>query len=368
MLHWLLTGELPNGRTVEEIREAHTSKSPPEARVRAAWAGARPDRDLVAICCRALAPNKSVRYISASELGADLRSWLDLRPIAWTRPGPVRIAACFARRRPGVTVLLVALTAALVGALVASERARMHATASHAMELEARAAKERLVADGAWRKWAAENLAARLDAFKKARASGLAGEVLLSLWVLETVHGPTLLNNLDSVEQIQDARIDTVRDLLARSEESSGSSSHSTLELRALLGFLLVKHGQFGEGERLIEECREGWCDRLAADDPWLADLDAIRLAAVGGRLVDDLAGHPPQGGARASILTLERSLREHNRRLESRPDGAQIRQLILERLRAIYAPGCLANDEWSRWVDQSIAYVGLASPDAAGW
>jgi len=359
VLAWLLTGELPNGQTVAEIREAHASGSPP--RIRSVRGG--PDRDLAAICRRALARNKAERYTSASELAADLRAWLDMRPIAWTRPSPARVAMLFARRRPGITVLGAGLICALVGALLASEQARVHASISHAKELEARVATERLNAEGQWRQWAQENLAERLSALRKARKSGLAGEVLVALWVLESVHGPTLLNSLEAVDLTRKERIETVRTLLASSEETEGPASHGSMELRSLLAFLLTKEGAYTEAEDLATACMEGWGGRLSPDDPWLADLDAIRLSAKSGRLMESLGGVPPEGAAREEFLAVERSLRAHNDRLKPRPDGAQLRLVILERLHAMYGPACFASEEWSEWASKSVKSLGLSLP-----
>lgn len=75
-------------------------------------------RDLETVILRAMAKDPADRYRSAELMAADLRRFLDGRPIRATRPGPVRpfLRACWRRRR---TVSLVALLLFVVLAGVA---------------------------------------------------------------------------------------------------------------------------------------------------------------------------------------------------------------------------------------------------------
>lgn len=121
LLWWLLTRELPNGSTEEEVRRRHTgmSESPAGAEAAAAPAASgsvdatpRPanmDPDLFAICRRALAGNIHQRHSSADSLAADLESWLNHRPVEWTRPSWSRRVRLAVRRQPLLAALFVVL-------------------------------------------------------------------------------------------------------------------------------------------------------------------------------------------------------------------------------------------------------------------
>jgi len=251
----------------------------------------------------------------------------------------------------------------MVGALWASERARVLGAQSNANAMEARANAERLDAENRWRTQAAIDLANLMHGFDAARESGLAGEVLVSLWMLETTHGPMVLNDASSLNLIRRERIATVRKLADQSVAESGEDSYGSLQLRSLLAFLLTKEGEYAEAEELVVCCTESWRDRLEVQDPWLSDLDAMRAVAATGRKIEVLSSRPPVDLERAECVGLERLLRKHNERLAFRPDGAQLRLLILESLRTVYGPECFAHEQWSDWTEQSIASLGLGLP-----
>lgn len=112
LLWWLVTGELPNGSTEDEVRRRHAGlggNAPGSMPSAAAPRHTRLDRDLLAICRRAMAPSVHERYASADSLAADLEAWLEHRPIPWTRPPWTRVAMLAVRRQP--------ILAALIGAL-----------------------------------------------------------------------------------------------------------------------------------------------------------------------------------------------------------------------------------------------------------
>ncbi|MBL8758055.1 MAG: serine/threonine protein kinase [Phycisphaerae bacterium] len=114
LLWWLITDDLPNGSTEDEVRRRHAglagnapSTPPPPAPAAPRRAGL--DRDLLAICRRAMAPSVHERYASADSLAADLEAWLDHRPILWTRPPWSRVALLAVRRQPILAALIAAL-------------------------------------------------------------------------------------------------------------------------------------------------------------------------------------------------------------------------------------------------------------------
>ena len=116
LLHFLVTGDLPNGLNGEEIRELFGRGDGAAVRLRGRGIDGL-DRDLNAIRLRALATAPEDRHGSASALADDLESWIRLRPIEWAHPSVARRATLFVRRRPVVAVLsLVAMAALIIGA------------------------------------------------------------------------------------------------------------------------------------------------------------------------------------------------------------------------------------------------------------
>jgi hypothetical protein len=103
--------------------------------------------DLQTICVKCLAKEPARRYATAEALADDLRRFCDGRPIVARPVGPLERAAKWARRRPAVAALLVALTlvSAAAGGLVTWKwrEADRRATA----EQQARRQAETLLAD-----------------------------------------------------------------------------------------------------------------------------------------------------------------------------------------------------------------------------
>jgi hypothetical protein len=359
ILWWLLTDRLPNGDDAASIRRAHETGERDDAALRATPGM---DRDLLAICRRALAPDRASRYDAAGRLASDLGSWLRREPIAWTSPGAMRVATLFARRHPGIAALTVTLLASLVGGIIALEAARRFADRAHANELEARVQAERLEAEKRWKARSSEDLARLMRGFTHTSESGLAGEVLISLWMLEWIHGPRLLADPDDLPILWAERMGVIEELLAQRRAEGGRDSLEALQLEALLGFWLARAGDHARAEPLLERNLAVWRSRLDPGDPWLSDLEAIRLCAAVSRL--DAAGRASAFGERerAECFELQRRLRDHEKRLRAREDGAQLRLMILERLALAFGRHMLANDPWRAWAEDQRSRVGLSA------
>jgi hypothetical protein len=111
------------------------------------WNRAVP-RDLETIVAKALAKEPARRYATAGAMAADLRAFLEHRPIAARRPGPVERAAKWVRRHQVVSAaalcVMAASLVAMAFALVAHQRridalaARLAAHRADQARLEAR--------------------------------------------------------------------------------------------------------------------------------------------------------------------------------------------------------------------------------------
>lgn len=144
VLYELLTGRPPCcGQTdLETLRMTAEGVLSPPRRVRAGIS-----RDLEAVCLKCLEFEPSRRYSTAGELAADLRRYLSGESVLVRPPGPVGRAARWARRKPivaGLTLaLLFALSAGFAAVLLEWRLAEAHRAASDAnLELAHQAIRE----------------------------------------------------------------------------------------------------------------------------------------------------------------------------------------------------------------------------------
>jgi len=144
LLHLLLTGAVPfgdgrDGRLAQERRILDGATTRPSARVRddaLARTGLAPQTlmralrpDLDAILLQAMATDPAHRYASAAALGADLRAWLDNRPLAARRASTWSRVRKFVRRNTALVAASSIAVLSLVGvALLTSAQSRRLAT------------------------------------------------------------------------------------------------------------------------------------------------------------------------------------------------------------------------------------------------
>lgn len=362
VLLWILTGAAPNGGSREDILRAFDDPSgaAAAARLRAVAAPRGLDRDLLAICIRALAPSRSERYTTAAELAADLRAWRERRPIAWTRPSPVRIATLFARRRPALAVLVLASLSSLVGALIASERARIAADARARAEAVAAREHERATENTAWRINAQQHLGNLASAIlNKPRKSGFSTDILEEIWLAETIFGPEMIASVDDLTKVRDARIHVLREVYERNLAAYGATALKTLMSQTALAFVLARAERLEEARIVIEDNAARCARVLEPGDPWLADVEIIRQCVDAGLRVAALDGRPPLGDLRQELIDVEGQLRAHFESLKPRADGRQLQLLLLTRLRELYSPVCFNNAKWEKWAVDSLIFFG---------
>ena len=85
--------------------------------VRRGHSNAAVPRDLETICLKCLAKETEKRYSTAGALAADLRRFLEGRPVLARPVGPIGRAKRWMKRRPAVAALTASLAALLVGSL-----------------------------------------------------------------------------------------------------------------------------------------------------------------------------------------------------------------------------------------------------------
>jgi WD40 repeat protein len=160
----LLTGHLPydvRNRSIPEAVRIIREKEPTRlSAVDTLFRG-----DLETIVIKALAKEKSRRYQSASELAADLRNFLEHRPIVARPPTTFYQLKMFARRNKalvgGVLATIVVLAIGIVG--IAVQTVKVTYERNHAQEAEQRADEQRDLAE---RRAYAANIAAAQAALR----------------------------------------------------------------------------------------------------------------------------------------------------------------------------------------------------------
>jgi tetratricopeptide (TPR) repeat protein len=149
ILYECLTGRPPflSASTAETLHLVRTADPVPPRRLAAV------PRDLETVTLRCLEKDPARRYSSADELAADLRRFLDGRPVLARRAGALGRAIKWCRRRPAWAALIgLTVLGIIVGAAgVAGFTARLRTEAERANRGEAEAIRQRERADADYR-------------------------------------------------------------------------------------------------------------------------------------------------------------------------------------------------------------------------
>lgn len=329
ILYWLLTQQLPNGATPEDIRRTHDTTS-----VRAAITLSPQcpdaDRDLESIVRRALAIDPRQRFGSAAEFADSLESWARQEPLPWTAPSPLWRLKLWRRRSPKSVVGAAVMLLLLVSAGVALFQA---AVAHKGLQSEA----------GVRRKLNERNKAFR-ERLKNAINNDLAHEVLPQIWLEEWIYEPTVFGG-DQIQQLAlwELRTDAVKNLLARWKQFGGKRTFHTLLWESALAFWLIKDGKYDEAEPIIEENAKNWRSLLDADDPWILHLDAMRTCVFVGKWGRDAsAGHLPSPSDRERLVAAAELLQHASRMAHEMERTGPLHFVVVSHLITLYQPALL--------------------------
>ncbi|MBI1913628.1 MAG: serine/threonine protein kinase [Planctomycetes bacterium] len=174
ILFRLLTGELPFRGNVRMLVVQIEREEPPAPRK----LNPRVPRDLETICLKCLEKKPDRRYLTATELAADLRRWLNDEPIrARPVPGWER-AVRWVRRRPAAAALMVVSVLALAVVVALGVRwayaGRLEAALAEAERRKAEAETERARAEDLERRSRyTRDLAFAQQAFASGQAGGV---------------------------------------------------------------------------------------------------------------------------------------------------------------------------------------------------
>ena len=327
ILFRLLTGRLPNGSSVEEIARTHDPDDGRRDAPSAAERAAGIDRDLDLICRRAMAPNAQERYPSAAILADDLEAWRRREPIPWTRPGPLRVARLWARRKPGLAVasglVVLSIIAAELGIRHFLEKARVAQAREVALEEGAQQFVER-------------------GRRMMARGHRPASEILATIWFLGDVLGPDMFGAPGERTSFWRERIKITRLYIDNNRERELGNEVPTRLLELQLALWLVRDGDYEEVEPLMTDARAYWRG-IASDQPyWLAIIDAVHDGAVVNRLVTEFADGAMSAEARGEAVEVEGSLLKAEALFAETERGSPIHHLVLKSLVCLYGPTVL--------------------------
>lgn len=281
MLYTLLTGELPNGSTLEEISQHHDPEHgrtvPPSPRA------SRPeiDRDLDAICRRAMAVRAEDRYSSAGSFADDLDAWRRREPLYWTKPSVWRLVALWSRRKPALALFSILLAVSiLIGTGGAFHFSRQAAIANAEREIERIRAEEEELRNIMVNRKLAEAMVQIRNAIADSRA---VMDMFPATWAIELVTDRNLLGSVHMDEQLFDIRFWTVERLIQDAEAKGRENDLETWMWRATLAYWQVAQ-QSPDAEPLLVALLEYWPERLDPDDVFLGHLRAMHAAAVVNR------------------------------------------------------------------------------------
>jgi serine/threonine protein kinase len=343
ILYWLVTGQLPNGDTPEQIERTHdpeTGRNEPPS-MRGMRRGV--DRTLDAVCRRAMARQPAERYDSAAALADDLESWLALRPIAWQRPSVVRRIGLWTRRKPTLAASLVALVLVVVVSGIVTREA---------------------LAEAAVRKRINDNVKARLQIAAKEYANasnaGVFEEFLAVVWMLEWMLGPEVFDTPQHASTLWRVRIDALHQLVERAEDNGHAFDVRTVIWETCLGLWLVLDGDHERANAVTWNVLQKWkmlLEPTNPGDPWLDHAAALHACAA----FDSFLAMRDDGPIRDDEIDRARAwaeaMQRSDARLQQLDNNSPLAELLIERLAWIYGPDMLDDprkleDLRSRWTD----------------
>lgn len=340
ILYHLLTGRLPNGSSPQQVAATHDRINGRNQAPSPRQDGAVIDRDLDAICRRALAPDPAQRHASAAALAEDLERWSRYEPIAWTHPSPVRRLALWSRRKPALAAASLAIVALAVGGVAA---------ASHfAREADRRAMEATIAQMKVDREVEIKQIQQQFGAkvVSGLRTIGdrqqFLTDVLMQVWVYEYLYGPLALGMPEHVGELWAARISALRQVVEQRRASGLGDTLETLLWENALAFWLISDHEHAEALPLLDANLERWRNRLDADDPWLEDMATLRLCGEVNRACDQRAVPGAQPASHETLASLEASLTTATTRVASSHPRSPLHYLALNRLADLNDPGAL--------------------------
>lgn len=295
ILYWLLSGSYPHGTTPDEIVAFHrTRKSVSRLVV---------ETDLARICARALERQRVDRYGSALALAEDLEHWLELRPIAWTKPSVLKRSRLLIRRSPVWTVLaLVALVAVFAGSYigydktVGSRRRELETqrTINETTQKELDRVRQRLM-----------TVIRLASAAINTGGQGGTERVLPALFWMEYLRGQIVLNAKGEVD-LPEKRIDGLEKIVADADANGTAEQTDHLIARYALAGYLVDAGRASDALVHVAWMESHWIPKLEKQDLIVLGIDTLKRCS---QAEIDVLTESQAGKAVSGLRTLREGL-----------------------------------------------------------
>lgn len=335
LLHWLLTGRLPNGESESEIDARLRSEGEPQRPLSIRPLRGDADADLEAICQRALAPRREDRHNSAGALADDLEAWLAHEPIGWRKPSLLRITRLWARRRPyaataSVAALIAAITALVLGGWITQGMVSARREAQRQQTVN-QSARSGLLAF-------AESLGRRAERRH-------AESTLLSLHAVELFAGKGFDLNLVYDPASSEAWITAARRVLDEYAQRGEGRTFVAGLWRAGLAFRLVARNRYDEASAEVERARAIIAPLFAVkDDPTLRLLDDLDRCVVIGRLAEAVRERALTSSERAQLEAAETALWSRLQRADPAAPTSRQESLFAAHIETANGPHLLGN------------------------
>lgn len=336
ILFHLLTGELPNGSTPDQIAATHHVDANPAVHRAPRSVNPQINRDLDAICARALSARPGDRHESAAALANDLERWLRREPIAWRHPSLRHRLLLWTRRKPGIAAATAAMIAIIItGAAVASHYAR---------EADRKAVDARIAQMKADEEQKVTAMRQQLGAFVTAaivdikKDERFVTDMLMQAWVLEYLFGPKVLGDVNMARQVWSNRIAAVQQLLEQRRQRGLGESIESLMWESALMFWVVSDGDHARALPILDQSIARWRKVAQPNDPWISELEILRQCALASRACDPSAGWDDPAEREVALRDVAGMLEAAAVMLAESHPRSPMHFLVLNRLVDVYA------------------------------
>lgn len=284
LLYWLLTRQPPNGSTSAEAQKKLRSDHSPPPSIKSHHRDA--DRDLDAICRRALEPTPGKRHFSANAFAEDLRAWLEHRPISWIRPSAGRRAVLLVRREPLVAVAaMLALCACLAMGLYAmSQSAAAKQAESLAKQSEALARESAAKTELETQRMSLVRTMVRTmrDSMARAPAGDFGEGWLPILSMMQSLEVGESIENAktNEVSMLWSKRVVIATNIITELKETQTGDSFELLTWQMYQGIWQMQAKDYSTAHATLTDNVARWNAYLPAGDPWITSAQTFRDVA----------------------------------------------------------------------------------------
>lgn len=325
ILYYLLTHRLPNGDSIEAVKQTHDAISGRAAAPDPRDVRREIDSDLSAICRRAMSRSPLDRHASAATLAEDLEGWTRCEPIAWMKPSLWKVAKLAARRRPAVAIAWAFAAAAVIAGVGAGGYWASVATKSKKSQNSVKAELFTMVRT--------------LRLFHK---QGMATDLVQIIVALESLYGSAVLGTPEERTQLWAQRNTVVRNLINENTRNGHGSDYETLIWEGVLGFWLLNDNQLDEAERVLASNAQKWAARDSSGDPLPKQIKILSAGATVKRLSRDAGTRTLTEPELGELVALENELKGESAAFVGRASVSPMRHQVLIAIVDLYGPRLL--------------------------